>query len=291
MIRTRRLGDATVTNVVEYVGPTHDPAATFPDFDPAVLRRHAGWLAPAYWVPAMDRLVIAIQLWVVEVGDAVIVVDTGVGNRKPRPAARMNQLNTLTLAWLEAAGASRERVTHVVMTHLHGDHIGWNTVLEDGRWTPTFPNARYLAPKADYDYFLTQYQADPNGLGGPLADSLFPLRDAGLFGILDEGERVADVLRVAPAPGHTPGMVTLHLEAGGPPAVFSADVMHHPLQIVQPSWNTAFCIIPDQARATRAAFLADLAERGALFMPCHFPLPGCGYVRRQGESYVFEPEA
>lgn len=290
MISTRTLGNATVTNVVEYVGPTHDPAATFPDVDPVVLRQNAGWLAPTYWVPAMNRLVIAIQLWVVTVGDAVIIVDTGVGNRKPRPAARMNQLNTLTLAWLEAAGAARERVTHVVMTHLHGDHIGWNTLLDDGRWVPTFPNARYLAPRADYDYFLAQYQADPNGLAGPLADSLLPIRDAGLLDFFDPGARIADVLRVVAAPGHTPGMVTLHLEAGGPPAVFSADVMHHPLQIVQPSWNTAFCIIPDQARATRSAFLADAAAREALFMPCHFPLPGCGYVRRQGESYVFEAE-
>ncbi len=292
MIRTRMLGNAKVTNVVEYVGPTHLPDATYPDFKPEMLPPHAGWLVPNYWLPAMNRLVIAIQFWVVELDGAVIVIDTGVGNHKARATARMHMLNTLTLLWLEAAGAARERVTHVVMTHLHGDHIGWNTMLEKGRWVPTFPNARYLAPEEDYRYFRGLYDANPeDAVAAPLGDSLLPIEEAGLLELFSGPQELVGGLRVEPAPGHTPGMVMLHLQAGGPPGVFSADIMHHPLQIVHPELNTAFCIIGDQALATRAAFLADVADRGALFMPVHFPLPGCGYVRCRGDGYIFEPEA
>jgi glyoxylase-like metal-dependent hydrolase (beta-lactamase superfamily II) len=291
MIRTRRIGSAKVTNVVEYVGPTHLPHATYPDFSEDMLSAHADWLVPTYWIPAMNRLVIAIQIWVVEVAGAVIVIDAGVGNHKPRATQRMHMLNTLTPAWLEAAGATRERVTHVVMTHLHQDHIGWNTVLEDGRWVPTFPNARYFAPKTEYEYFRERYDADPHdALAGALGDSLLPIEQAGLLDLLDGTERLADTLQVVPAPGHTPGMVTLHLASGGESGVFSGDIVHHPLQIVHPALNTVFCIDPRQARARRAACLAGAADREALLMPAHFPLPGCGYIRRQGDGFAFAAE-
>jgi glyoxylase-like metal-dependent hydrolase (beta-lactamase superfamily II) len=293
MIRTRMIGEARVTNVVEYVGPTHVPEATFPDLRPDMLSRHNRALTSNYWVPAMNRLVIAIQIWVVEVAGAVIVVDPGVGNRKHRAPARMDMLNTLTLPWLEAAGASRERVTHVVMTHLHGDHIGWNTLLEDGQWRPTFPHARYLAPLADYRYFRALYDANPaDPMAGPLGDSLLPIEQAGRLELFEADTRcIADTLRVVPAHGHTPGMVTLELESGGQNGVFSGDILHHPLQILEPGLNTAFCILGDQARAVRAAFLARVAERRTLVMPAHFPWPGCGYVRRRDGGYIFEEES
>ncbi len=290
MIRTRKIGNATITNIVEYVGPTHIPEATLPLFDRKVLDEEASWLVPRYYVPSMDRMVIAIQLWVVEVAGAVIVVDTGVGNRKPRSAERMNMLNTLTLAWLEAAGAKRERVTHVVLTHLHNDHVGWNTVLENGQWVPTFPNARYLAPKIDYDFFSEDFKSNPNGLASAFPDSMLPIIDAGLFDTYSETAVIADTLHVRSARGHTPGMVSLRIGSGSEQGIFSADILHHPLQIIRPDWNTAFCILPDDAARTRSAFLAEAADSGALFMPCHFPWPGCGYVRRQGDGYVFEAE-
>jgi glyoxylase-like metal-dependent hydrolase (beta-lactamase superfamily II) len=290
MIRTRKIGNATISNIVEYVGPTHLPEATLPLFDRKVLDQEASWLVPRYYVPSMDKMVIAIQLWVVEVAGAVIVIDTGVGNRKPRSAERMNMLNTLTLAWLEAAGAKRERVTHVVLTHLHNDHVGWNTVLEDGRWVPTFPNARYLAPKIDFDFFMEDFKSNPNGLASAFPDSMLPIIDAGLLDTYPETAVIADTLHVRSARGHTPGMVSLRIGSGSEQGIFSADILHHPLQIIRPDWNTAFCILPDDAARTRAAFLAEAADSGALFMPCHFPWPGCGYVRRQGDGYIFEAE-
>lgn len=124
MIHTRTIGNVRITNLIEYFGPTHDPAATFPDFDPSVIERNRSWLTNAHWYDNIQRLVIAIQIWIVHSGDDVILIDAGVGNHKSRGAARMNMLNTLVPQWLAAAGAGFDRVTHVVMTHLHGDHVG-----------------------------------------------------------------------------------------------------------------------------------------------------------------------
>jgi glyoxylase-like metal-dependent hydrolase (beta-lactamase superfamily II) len=247
-------------------------------------------LPEGHWYPEINRLVIAIRIWIVFAGSNVVLIDSGVGNGKPRPVARMNMLNTLVPHWMNAAGAGRDAVTHVVMTHLHTDHIGWNTVFEDGRWVPTFPNARYLVPKADFDYFkglLDSGKAFDQSLG----DSLLPVVEAGLVDFVDRQNEVAEFFRISPAAGHTPGQLNYWVESKGETGVFSADVFHHPVQIYHPSWNTAFCVLPDEARRTRISLLNEAAKRNALLMPCHFAPPHCGYIRRQGEGYAFAPAA
>lgn len=289
MMHERRIGAARIVNLVEYVGPTHDPRATFPAYDGAAMAAMAAELPPYHYFANVDRLVIAIQVWLVFCGGRIVLIDAGVGNFKSRPAARMNALNTLLPSWLEAAGAGRHSVTDVVMTHLHGDHVGWNTTLEDGRWVPTFPNARYHVPRRDFDYFK---RLDDDGVpnDGSFGDSVMPIVQAGLAQFIGEDQReVAGCLDVAHAYGHTPGQLNYWLRDDGAAAVFSADIFHHPVQILNPGWNTAFCIEPDRARATRAAFLAKAAETGALIMPCHFPAPHCGRVRRQGRGFAYEP--
>jgi len=288
MIHSWSIGHARVTSVVEYVGPTHAPEATFPAYDEAAMARTADRLPPGAWYPDIRRFTIAIQLWIVRHRDDVVLVDAGVGNFKPRPAARMNMLNTLLPQWLAAAGASFAEVTHVLMTHLHSDHVGWNTVLEAGRWTPTFPNARYLLPRADFVYFKG---LEASGRAGDtsFADSVAPVVEAGLADFIDARTELPAGLTPVEAFGHTPGMLNYWLRSGGETGVFSADVFHHPVQIFNPSWNTAFCVLPDAAIATRARLLADAAAAGALVMPCHFPAPYAGYVRGNGATYSFEP--
>jgi glyoxylase-like metal-dependent hydrolase (beta-lactamase superfamily II) len=293
-LHARKIGDATVTQVVEYSAPTHQREFLFPDLSQEELNANADWLGPHHYVPHMNRLIITIQLWVIHAGGNVIVVDTGVGNFKRRKAARMNMLNSLVVPWLEAAGAAPADVTHVVQTHVHSDHVGWNTTLVDGQWAPTFPNARYCIPKKDFDYFDDQVK---RGGGHPLieesfADSVYPVIEAGLVDfITDDMREVAGVLSVEPAPGHCPGMVTYRLRSSGQEGLFTGDVMHSPVQIVKPSLNTSYCLEPDLARKTRLEVLNRAADRDALIMPMHFGAPYCGYVRRQGDGFRFEPAA
>jgi glyoxylase-like metal-dependent hydrolase (beta-lactamase superfamily II) len=290
MIRSRNVGSAKITSVVEYFGPTHDPAFLFPELDQAELRNNADWLAPQHYVPAMNRLIVTIQLWVVHAGGNIIVVDTGIGNRKPRPAERQNMLYTLVEPWLEAAGAPRDKVTHVVHTHLHADHVGGNTRLENDRWVPTFPNAKYYMPKGDFDYFKKLYDdGDKKVNSNSWGDSVVPILDAGLAEIIDESKELAGCFTVEPAYGHTPGQVNFRLRDGGDNAVFAADVMHSPIQMACPQINTRYDIIPEVSRKTRAEFLRRSAESGCLIMPMHFGLPFCGYVRRHGDAYRLEP--
>jgi glyoxylase-like metal-dependent hydrolase (beta-lactamase superfamily II) len=292
MMFTRRIGKAQVTNVIEYSGPTHDPAVVFPDLSAADLTRIAPGLAPHHYVPAMNRFIVTIQLWIIRFGANVVVIDTGVGNFKTRPAARMNMLNTLVMPWLEAAGAGPDQVTHVVNTHLHSDHVGWNTRLADGRWLPTFPKARYLMPRADFDLFEGQYRGG-NALasGGSFADSVLPVVAAGLVDFVEAGQTIAECLEIEPLPGHTPGQYGLRLRSEGQEGMFCADVMHSPMQIALPDLNTAFCMQPDAARATRRAFLQRMVARGALIMPCHFGAPYCGYVKQRADgSFGLLPE-
>ena len=150
--------------------------------------------------------------------------------------------------WLAATGIARDKVTHVLMTHLHADHIGWCTTLDNGKWVPTFPNARYIMPKIDFDYFGAQ-----RGTKGPLddgsfGDSIDPVVQAGLANFITADQRDILGLRITKAPGHTPGMLNFWLESRGETGVFSADVFHHPAQIYYPDWNTAFCVLQDESK-------------------------------------------
>ena len=293
MIFSRQIGDARVTNVIEYSGPTHAPEFLFPEISKAErdagIAANASWLAPHHYVPHMDRFIVTIQIWVVHAGGNVILIDSGVGNFKNRAAPRMNQLNTLLMPWLEAAGAAPHQVTHVVHTHLHTDHVGGNTVEQDGRWVPAFPNARYLMPRAEFDYWKAEYDAgDKMVQAGRFADSVLPVLDAGLVDFIEPGQEVAGCLLGEDVSGHAPGMLSFRLRSNGEEGMFSTDTMHSPIQVANPHWNDRYVLDAGRALQSRANVLARAAERNALIMPMHFGAPYCGYVRRQGDGYRFE---
>ena len=294
MIHHHSIGDARITGVIEYSGPTHPPDFLYPEVAKAerdaVLGANASWLAPNHYVPHMDRLIVTIQLWVVRAGGNVIIIDTGVGNRKERAAAaRMHQLNTLVMQWLESIGAGTEQVTHVVMTHLHTDHVGWNTVPQDGKWVPTFAKAKYLFPKAEFEYWKAEYARDKAVNQGAFGDSVLPIFDAGLAEFIDETKEVAGCLTAEPVPGHAPGMLSFRIRSRGEEGLFCADILHNAIQIVRPDWNDRYVLWPDKALESRALGLRRACERGALLMPMHLGAPYCGYVRRRGDGYAFEP--
>ncbi|HYF16983.1 MAG TPA: MBL fold metallo-hydrolase [Ramlibacter sp.] len=293
MIHSRRIGDALVHNIVEYIGPTHAPEFIFPNLQPRQLEEHVHWLAPHQYVPSMRRFVIAMQLWVVHVDGCVVVIDTGVGNHRPRPRLpRMHMLNTLTPLWLEAAGATADTVTHVLTTHFHGDHLGWNTHLVDGRWVPMFLKARYLMPRADFELARAEYDGGNRAaLSGAYEEAVLPVFQAGLVDFLEAEQQVAcGCFGVERMPGHTPGSLHYRLRSGGQEGVFCGDVMHSPLQVHLPEVDTWIDHTPQQARASRRLFLERAADSGSLVMPTHFGFPHCGYVRRDGSGFRWEPE-
>jgi len=293
MMQSRMIGDIKVTRILEYAGPTHDPAFLFPGMEEGVLQAHRELMAPNHWIEHMNKLLVTIQFWVVHAGSNIIVIDTGVGNLKPRPGiARMNMLNTLVKEWMIAAGAPPEKVTHVVITHLHSDHVGWNTTWQDGRWVPTFPNARYYLPKDDFDFCYQGKNKEAGVIdvfGESFFDSVMPIVNEGLAEMMTPGEEIADCLVVEAAPGHSPGQVAFRVRSQGQEGIFCGDILHSPIQIVRPDINSGYCIWEDIARRTRMAFLNTAADREALIMPVHFGEPHCGFIRRQGDGFVFEP--
>lgn len=289
MIVSFSIGAAQITGVCEFYAPTHDPDVVFPDLDRNRLEGHEQWLVPRFWYPEIDRFVIAITMWIVRAGGETIVVDTGYGNGKIRTTPRANALNSRLPEWLAAAGVSPASVTAVAMTHLHSDHIGWNTVLEGERWVPFFPNARYFAPEADFRHFAKLNETGKATDGGSYYDSLMPIKDAGLLELFDDKKDIAGVLEIRPAPGHTPGHVTYWLSDAGQQGVFSGDIFHHPAQILDPNCNTSFCVLPEIARRTRRGFLETVADTGAIVMPCHFPPPHAGTIERTASGFRFTP--
>lgn len=291
MIYSRHVGKAKIYNVIEYSGPTHAADFVFPALNVKEIKPHLSWLAPHHYNIKLERFIVAMQLWVLHIDNKVIVIDLGVGNHKKRASERMNMLNTLTPLWLAAAGADPQSVTHVVVTHFHPDHVGWGTRMDNGKWVPTFPNARHLMPRVDFDLALAAYKNGDKGvISGSFEDSVLPLYEAGLIDFIDDGDLVAGCLEAEIMPGHTPGSIHFRLRSEGKEAIFAGDVMHSPLQIAMPHINTWIDAHAEQARASRALFLKRAAERNALIMPVHFGWPHCGYIRGDAASgYRFEP--
>jgi glyoxylase-like metal-dependent hydrolase (beta-lactamase superfamily II) len=278
--QTWRVGGATITRIEEQVGPNDSTAGVFlPDLDRARFEKHLHWLAPAHYDPEHDKLVTSNHSWLIRTGSLTILLDTCAGNHKERPwLPRFHQLNVPFLERLEAAGAKPQDVDIVLCTHLHADHVGWNTRLENGRWVPTFPNARYLFSRIENE---SAHQHPHRA--GMYEDSVLPVIRAGQVQLLDGLHEIASSLVVEPATGHTPGHVILKMLADEGGAVFCGDVLHHPVQVYEPDWSTRFCDDPVQARVSRRKVLEHCAAHRSLLFPTHFAAPHVAAIERDGE--------
>src|SRR5471032_2299124 len=231
---TYRVGDALITRVTEQQFQLKT-GKLFADLDPAVIQEHHAWLANGQVDAAAEHFVLNVNTWVLRVGGKVILVDTASGNHKNRPfSALFHQLNTPYLERLERAGVKPEEVDFVMCTHLHVDHVGWNTRLENGRWVPTFPNARYVFAKGEFDYWTEQHEKTPVP---PFGDSVLPIVEAKKAEIVRNDYSIGDHTRILPTPGHTPGHVAFTFGRGKDTAVFSGDLMHSPLQARYPEFS------------------------------------------------------
>ncbi|MEU6770949.1 MBL fold metallo-hydrolase [Streptomyces sp. NPDC046759] len=285
-----RIGDVEVLRVIEWQG-AHVPVGTLvPDCAPEVWSEHEEQLVPDHREAGGDRAVVTLQTWVVRSGGRTVVVDTGVGNGRERPGAPLfHQRKGRFLERLAKAGVRPQDVDVVVNTHVHGDHVGWNTHAVDGAWVPTFPRARYLLPAADDAYFGPR-----GGYAGGVRevdrlvyeDSVAPVHRSGQAVLWEGGHRIDENLLLEPAPGHTPGSSVLRVESRGERAVFVGDLLHSPVQILHPECNSCFCLDPQQAAASRMRVLERAADQRELVVPAHFSGAGAVEVRKARHGFT-----
>jgi len=277
------VGRFRVDAVVETAGPTR-PTWLFPAATLEALEPHRAWLAP-HFIDAEGRLRQSVHTFVIRSPDLTVLVDTCIGNDKDRGGRRpFHMLRTAFLEDLRAAGVAPETVDVVICTHLHVDHVGWNTRLADDRWVPTFPRARYLFARREWEHWTSE---EDDGTKRILADSVAPVLDAGLADLVAMDHRVADGIRLEPTPGHTPGHASVRLEGGDGAAVITGDLMHHPVQVAEPEWGSHFDTDLGEARKTRRAFCERYAETDALVLGTHFHHPTAGRIVRHGETWRF----
>jgi glyoxylase-like metal-dependent hydrolase (beta-lactamase superfamily II) len=287
------LGDVTVTRVKEFYGSVEmTPGEFFPDSPAGSWDEHRSRLAPDFWNPETDECRSAIQSWLLRSEGRTILVDTGVGNHKDRPYSPVwSRLDTSYLDNLAAAGVRPEDVDLVVNTHLHVDHVGWNTRLDGRTWVPTFPNATYLMARRDFEFWDPANENESvlgRGNQNVFEDSVAPVHQAGLTHLWDGSYRIDENLRLDLAPGHTPGSSVLTLDSGGDQALFVGDLVHTALQIAEPETNSCFCEDPAESRATRHKLLGHAAEHNALVFPAHFGGQGAAEVERDGSKFAIK---
>ena len=291
-MQTWQVGDVRISRIEELMGPLFDPTTFFPDYDAEVMQRHHDWLYPDH-LASNGNIVASMHSWLIETAHHNVLVDACIGNDKDRmPFRDWHQMQTPYLDRLAETGVTPEQIDFVLCTHLHVDHVGWNTRLQNGALVPTFPNASYLFSRVEYEYWKEERDRD-----GQVAfervnnqtfdDSVLPIMD---LAQLIEGEHalIDDLLLIKPTPGHTPGSISLCLSTNSQQALFTGDIFHHPIQVYQPEWNSDFCAQPEQARTTRRETLEYCVETGALMMPAHFGPSHAGRVANPNGSFSFD---
>ena len=282
-METLKLGEVTITRVVEIGRSAFATSSMLPDSTPEAIAAHHHWLKPHFFDEAVGDIGSRIQTFVVKTPRHTILVDTGVGNDKSRtesPAWHLRRGSYLDD--LAAIGVTPDEVDVVVCTHLHVDHVGWNTRLVGGEWIPTFPRARYVIAGEEWEFWKHERDAC-------IDDSVAPIVDAGRAVLTDTDDAIDEYLTFEPWPGHTPGHVAVRLHTGEGEAVFSGDLMHRVVQVAEPQWSSRFCHDPARARATRRDFVERHADSGTLILAAHFPRPG--YIVTEKGQRRFVPAA
>ena len=272
-----QIGNVRITQIVELttasLGPHLLPQAT-----PEVLGA-IDWMQP--FVDADNRLVLSMHSLIVESGDQTIMVDTCIGNDKQRNYPRWNMMQGDFLEKFAAAGFTTEQIDTVLCTHMHVDHVGWNTRLVDGRWEPTFANADYLFAQDEW----THWKDEEQEYGPVIEDSVQPIFDAGKAVLVGQSHQVCDEVWLTPTPGHTPGHVSVHIRSQGEEGIITGDMIHHPCQIKHPQWSSLADHDANLAAHTRQSFVEQYAEQPVLIIGTHFAGPTAGHIVRDGDTF------
>ena len=283
-----RMGEVEITRVLEFEAALFEPVVLYPEATAETIVPHRTWLEPNLLDPASGQLLFAFHSTVIKTPHATILVDTCSGNDKERPhKLRYHRKNWPYLANLAAAGFAPADIDYVLCTHLHADHVGWNTRLLGGRWVPTFPKARYLFARPEWEHWRVaelhaRYTMDPY-----FEDSVLPVVESGQAELVPTDYAFDDNVRIEPWPGHTPGHVCVVVRSQDRSVVLSGDIMHTALQCAEPQLNSCFCVDAEMARVTRRRFLETFADTPVIVIPAHFPTPTAGWIRSHQGAFRF----
>ena len=282
----RKIGDIVITRVIESERPDFDAGQFFPSITPEqwapYRQRLAGWAMDL----ASNGLVFPMQSFLVRTAHHTIVVDTCVGDHKKRVRPNWNMTSGGEfLKRFAETGVRPEQVDYVMCTHMHTDHVGWNTRWDNGRWVPTFPNAKYIMSEKELAYWTKLHQETPQN---QIEDSVLPIVEQGRAQLVKNDFAIGDEVRFESTAGHTPDHMSVHISSRGAEAVITGDLIHSPVQCLETEWVPRPDYDPPQAAATRRAFLERYCERDVLVCASHFPSPSFGHVVREGNGFWFQ---
>jgi glyoxylase-like metal-dependent hydrolase (beta-lactamase superfamily II) len=279
-----KVGNVSVSSIIERDGPWRAPNIMFPSATPKELADIMSSVPDFTYDRAKDLLVITYQTFVVRTPRCTALIDTCVGEHQRRPP----QLLFDKKPWLDgfaAHGLKFEDIDYVFCTHLHVDHVGWNTRLQDGRLVPTFPNAKYVFSRREYEHWK---QATEPNFAAVHEDCVEPIVQCGQALLVDDVYRLSDELSLVPTPGHSPGHVCIDLRSGGERALFTGDMMHHCAQVLAPDWSSCFCFDPKKSAETRWKFFREHVDTETLVIPTHFPGTTAGHIKRFRSAFEFK---
>ena len=285
----RRLGDIRIHRIVELTEAELAPRIIFPETGPEDWDRHQAWMPPRAMDPSSGNLIVVFQAFLLQTSHHNILVDACVGDNKPRednPNWHLQQRGTF-LPLLAQAGVTPEAVNYVMCTHMHSDHVGWNTELRDGRWVPTFPNAEYIFSRKELAAWEALHKATPQP---HMTDSVFPILEAGQARLVDNDFAIDDEVWFESTPGHTPDHVSVRMASRGARGTVTGDLIHSPVQCLEPSWLMFADFEPERAKTTRHAFLDAHCDTDILVCATHFPEPSFGHIVRRDDAFWFEYE-
>jgi glyoxylase-like metal-dependent hydrolase (beta-lactamase superfamily II) len=287
-IKKWRIGDVEVARIAEIYGFQDHIWMLLKDADAEYVKQFP-WLQPHFATPE-GLMILSFQCFVLRSQGKNVMIDTCIGADRKREYDVFCNLKTTFLQDLEHAGYPVQSIDTVMCTHLHFDHVGWNTHLVDGKWVPTFPNARYLFGRKEYDHWVHMRETGGYHDFEHMHDAIDPVIAAGLVDFIGPEHKITDEVTLFPTPGHTPGHVSVMIRSRGEEAVITGDMLHHPIQFIDPQRPGNFDMDKEQGGRTRQAFVDRFADTKTLIIGSHFAEPTSGWLVRDGKAWKLRTE-